>query len=70
MRRYAIRAYIAGEPEAAPDGLREPPMFGQACAVGVGVAVAAAAAAPAELEPVLGEKVADGDVALAACAIA
>jgi hypothetical protein len=43
-------------------------MFGQACAVGVGVA--AAAAAPAELEPVLGEKVAAGDVVLAACAIA
>ena len=45
-------------------------MFGQGCAVGVGVGVAAAAAAPGELEPVLGEKVAEGDVVLAAWAIA
>ena len=60
------RNYIAGEPEAAPDGLRDPPMFGHACAVGVGVGVAAAAAAPAELEPLLGEAETDGDVVLAA----
>jgi hypothetical protein len=45
-------------------------MFGQGCAVAVGVGVAAAAAAPGVLEPVLGEKVAEGDAVPAAWAIA
>jgi hypothetical protein len=44
-------------------------MFGQGCAVAVGVDVAAATPAPADVEP-LGVNVADGDVVLAACAIA
>jgi len=44
-------------------------MFGHGCAVGVGVV--AAAATPAEVEPVLGVKVADGAAAVpAACAMA